>query len=596
MTAGAVGIGGADLLNFIRRGRSFSGHEENCAFLNTGETRFADISAVSGLGLDDDGRAIGRVDWDHDGDIDLWVVNRNGPQLRLLRNSLPAVNHHVAIRLRGTSCNRDAIGATVELLTSAPDVPTLRKTLRAGDGYLAQSSKWLHFGLGQLDKVDQIVVTWPDGSVEQFEGVGADGRYLIQQGQSEPPRTMPRREGVQLAQTDAKPPTRSDEIHVLSLSYVPMPQLSYRTYEDQLEQVFVPSSGQPVLVTLWASWCTPCLTELAELAKNKDRIDAANLDVVALSVTEISGNVSGEDSQSVLRRIGFPYRSGVADSGLVEKLQLVNNHLFDLHLSLPVPLSVLIDGEGRLAALYRGRVSVDRVLRDVATLDGDREQRRRASARFAGRWHEPLNSVTVIPLLNALTSGGFLREADDFARRLPAARKEMLLPALVRLGMEFYLNGNGATAQEHFHVAVRIDPTFVGVENALGLQREREGRPASAVKLYREALRRNPNSIMAMNNLAWLLATHPDDSIRDGAEAVRLAEQAAQISKSRNPTILDTLATTYAEAGDFDKAISVARKAIELAKAGGRLALVDSIGQRAAMYQEGRPFRSVREP
>ena len=59
MSAGAVGIGGSDLLRFIRRGRSFSGHEENCAFLNTGGVRFADVSAVTGLNLDDDGRAIG---------------------------------------------------------------------------------------------------------------------------------------------------------------------------------------------------------------------------------------------------------------------------------------------------------------------------------------------------------------------------------------------------------------------------------------------------------------------------------------------------------------------------------------------------------
>jgi len=236
------------------------------------------------------------------------------------------------------------------------------------------------------------------------------------------------------------------------------------------------------------------------------------------------------------------------------------------------------------------------VLRDVAALDGDRQQRRRDSGPFPGRWHEPLNSVTVVPLLDALISGGFLREADDFARRLPAARKELLLPALVRLGMAFYLNGDGATAQEHFRVAVRIDPTFVGVETSLGVQREREGRPESAVKLYREALRRNPNSIKAMNNLAWLLATCPDDSIRDGTEAVRLAEQAARLSQLRDPSILDTLSTAYAEAGEFDKAIRIVGKAIELAKAQGRLAIVDAIQQRGEMFRQGRPFRTLQEP
>ena len=74
-------------------GRSFSGYERNRVFLNTGSARFADVSASSGLDFLDDGRGLARVDWDLDGDLDLWLANRTAPQLRLMRNELANDNH-----------------------------------------------------------------------------------------------------------------------------------------------------------------------------------------------------------------------------------------------------------------------------------------------------------------------------------------------------------------------------------------------------------------------------------------------------------------------------------------------------------------------
>ena len=82
----------------LRQGKSFSGGERNCVYLNTGGTRFANVSAVSGLDFDDDCRAIAATDWDHDGDIDLWLANRTGPRLRLMRNDTVG-NHFIAVKL-----------------------------------------------------------------------------------------------------------------------------------------------------------------------------------------------------------------------------------------------------------------------------------------------------------------------------------------------------------------------------------------------------------------------------------------------------------------------------------------------------------------
>lgn len=95
----------------IREGGSWSGRERNCAFLNTGDGRFADVSAVAGWDFPDDGRAVAVVDWDLDGALDVWVSNRNGPRVRFLKNAGLAENRYLAVRLIGVTCNRDAIGA-----------------------------------------------------------------------------------------------------------------------------------------------------------------------------------------------------------------------------------------------------------------------------------------------------------------------------------------------------------------------------------------------------------------------------------------------------------------------------------------------------
>ena len=108
------GEGGVDEL--IREGRALSGRERNCCFLNTREERFADISAASGLDVADDGRSVAVVDWDHDGDLDLWINNRSGPQVRFFRNDVATDHHFLAVRLEGRTSNRDAIGARVEVI------------------------------------------------------------------------------------------------------------------------------------------------------------------------------------------------------------------------------------------------------------------------------------------------------------------------------------------------------------------------------------------------------------------------------------------------------------------------------------------------
>jgi len=167
------------IIQLVRDGYSWSGHERNRLLLNRGGLDFADVSSISGLDHGGDGRAMAMVDWDQDGDLDLWYRDRTAPRLRLMLNQhapSKGARDFLALRLEGTTCNRDAIGAVVEVVTD--DVSKrLVRSVRAGDLFLSQSSRRLHFGLGNATKVKEVKVVWPGGRVEKFSGVEAGGTY-----------------------------------------------------------------------------------------------------------------------------------------------------------------------------------------------------------------------------------------------------------------------------------------------------------------------------------------------------------------------------------------------------------------------------------
>ena len=134
----------------IWSGSSWSGRERNVGFLNLGDGSFVDISSISGFDFIDDARALAVSDWDLDGDLDVWLRNRTGPQLRFLENTVSDQNF-VSLKLNGRISNRDAIGAKV--VVTAGDVRLVQE-VTAGSGYMAQSSKRLTFGIGKASSID----------------------------------------------------------------------------------------------------------------------------------------------------------------------------------------------------------------------------------------------------------------------------------------------------------------------------------------------------------------------------------------------------------------------------------------------------------
>jgi protein O-mannosyl-transferase len=111
----------------------------------------------------------------------------------------------------------------------------------------------------------------------------------------------------------------------------------------------------------------------------------------------------------------------------------------------------------------------------------------------------------------------------------------------------------------------------------------------------REIAANAPDSPRMLDEVAWLLATYPDSRSRDGAEAVRLAEHACDLTQRKIPALLDTLAAAYAEAGDFPRAIGTAEEALDRARSSGDSDAVKLSENILASLHEKLPYRQEPE-
>ncbi|MEE8411667.1 MAG: tetratricopeptide repeat protein [Acidobacteriota bacterium] len=603
----------------VQAGSSHSGHERNCAFLNITGGRFANISAISGLDFIDDARAVAPVDWDQDGDLDLWLSNRTGPQVRLLRNDAANDTASIALRLVGRSVNRDAIGSRVELFTVGNATPRVR-LLSAGNGFLSQGSKWVHFGLGDATEIDRAVVHWPAREPETYDGLRAGHRYRLVQGEGHAEAVPARKGRVMLSPSVLAPQQGSARAGVRLASRPPTPVLRYRDWDGN-DRVVEQPAGRPLLLNLWASWCGPCAAELGEFARRRGDLDERGVDVLALSVDGLGDERSSDPDalREFLRHLEFPFDSGIATTEIVDKLELLFARLFGRHISFPVPVSFLIDGAGNLAVIYKGRVEVDDLLADLGQLDAGRIDLRDWAAPFPGRWYTPPVRADGSLLAREYLRAGYAEDAEPLLRAElqaggDAETRQLLATALsvlgrnaeaerryrealaldpgsvrahYNLGLLLATDERPQDAVDHFEAALRLDPAHAEAHFAIASALLQIGRAVDAVAHYRSAIGLKPGWGLAANALARQLAAGADPRVRDVPAAVKFAEQVCRATEYGVPELLDTLAVAYAAAGRFDEAVATARKAMELAAGADRTEYAKKIEARLKLFAAG---------
>jgi tetratricopeptide (TPR) repeat protein len=161
------------------------------------------------------------------------------------------------------------------------------------------------------------------------------------------------------------------------------------------------------------------------------------------------------------------------------------------------------------------------------------------------------------------------------------------------LGMILFQKGQMDEAIVHYQKAVAIQPVNAEFQYNLGYALFLKGEARGAIAHYQRSLELQPQNAIAGKNLAWILATCPETSVRNGRKAVELAEQAARLSGGTNPIFIGTLAAAYAEAGRFPEAVEMAQRARQLAADQNNAALVDVLQMQIGLYQAGSPFRDA---
>jgi tetratricopeptide (TPR) repeat protein len=161
---------------------------------------------------------------------------------------------------------------------------------------------------------------------------------------------------------------------------------------------------------------------------------------------------------------------------------------------------------------------------------------------------------------------------------------------LVLLAKELAARGRIAEAETHLTRALELNPVEIEPRRLMAVVLTVQGRVEEAIREYQEILRRSPDDLDALNNVAWMRATHAEASHRNGAEAVRLAERARAKSPTPEAVLYSTLAAAFAEVGRFPDAVSAGERAVALARAAGAAKDVERYEEQLRSYRAGKPF------
>jgi tetratricopeptide (TPR) repeat protein len=255
--------------------------------------------------------------------------------------------------------------------------------------------------------------------------------------------------------------------------------------------------------------------------------------------------------------------------------------------------------------------------------------RRKAHAEDLAAYTKLLKGDPLNPLRHDAVATLHL-DAGEFDEAIAEYRESLRLnresaPTHYNLGYALSARGRRDEALAEFEEALRIDPDYAQAHNNLGALQQIAGRAEAALEHYRRAtmlrpdnveshanfgqllsirgrsaeaaaqfsaaLALNADTVQALAGLAWIRATAADPSLRDAAEAVRLAERAGELTRHQDVTAIDALAAAYAEAGRFDEAVRVARSGLAHATAAGQAPVADQFRQRIELYQKRQPLR-----
>jgi Flp pilus assembly protein TadD len=206
----------------------------------------------------------------------------------------------------------------------------------------------------------------------------------------------------------------------------------------------------------------------------------------------------------------------------------------------------------------------------------------------------PTDPDARVSLGNALLQKGRIDDAIAHYQKAITVQPDHFL-ARYSLGHALLEKGDLDGAIQVCRSALSLRDSDADCHTTLAIALEEKGNPAEAIQHYQKALELSPQSIPTLTNLAWLLATSQDGSLRNGPKAVELARQADRLTGGANTLVLRTLAAAYAENGEFANAIRTGRSAMQLTRMHREDSLTTDLDQQIRLYQLGMPYHETKK-
>jgi tetratricopeptide (TPR) repeat protein/peroxiredoxin len=551
----------------IRADGTWSGYERNIFYANNGDGTFCDISGVAGLDFLEDGRAFALADFDQDGRQEVFLKNRNGPQLRVLKNVMESLPPSIAFRLKGTKSNPDAIGAVITVRTEQGGAfkAVQTRSLQAGSGFLSQHSKEVFFGLGAAEGLLQASIRWPSGLVQKLHDLPINHRVWVEEG-SEPSRieAFKPRAGRDDFADENSGNTQTNQIEPLPttvetwlLAPIEAPDF---TLPDFAGRMFSLSSMRvkSVLLNFWASQAQGSRDDLTTFNQRHSIWAAAGLELLAVNLDNEADSPTAEDMIRT-NHSSFTVLRGSDDVAAI--YNIIYRYMFDRHRDLTLPTSLLIDPKGQIVKVYQGPVNPEHVEYDSRHIPQAGQERLARALPFPGMTAATEFGRNYLSYGSIFFQRGYLDQASasfQIALRDDPSSAE----ALYGIGSVYLDQHKTAEARASFERTLKLQAsypdTLANSWNNLGLLAAREGRTVEAIDYFVEALKLNPDHMIALDNLG---SAYRQQKLWD--EARKTYERALQV----NPKSAEAnygLAMVYAQNDDTARAFNFLQKALQL--------------------------------
>ena len=547
----------------IRADGTWSGYERNVFYANNGNGTFSDISGVLGLDFLEDGRAFALADFDHDGRLEVFLKNRNGPQLRVLKNVMENLPPSIAFRLRGTKSNRDAIGATITMETEAG---RQIRSLQAGSGFLSQHGKDVFFGLGATKGPVHASIQWPSGLVQQLQDLPVNHRVWVEEG-SEPFRLeaftfkTPAENGSLAGGTRGNPEPGIETLPATAETWLLAPVSAPDfTLPDLAGQMHTLSAlrGKLLLLKFWARQAERSREDWVAFNRRHTAWATQGLQLLAVNFDD-AADAGIAERLAQENGLAFPVLRGFEDVAAV--YNILFRYLFDRHRDLALPTSFLINAQGEIVKVYQGPLNAEQFDHDFRHIPETAAERIARALPFPGVTDTVEFGRNYLSYGSVFFQRGYMDQAET-SFQIALRDDPTSAEALYGLGSVYLNQQKSSDARKSFERALKLrasyPDTLANSWNNLGLLAGREGRMDDAVGDFQEALKLSPDHQIALDNLgsAYRQQKRWDDARRTYERALNVNANDAEANYG--------LGMVFAQNNDTARAFASLQRALLL--------------------------------